>query len=178
MRLGDLDALREDWLENGENEYIYDTNSFLASIDEQPTIDPETLPIVQQLREELENKKLELRSMRAAANSLKIHLQKLNTEISDREQCSIEQHAEIHQYRDELKNLQAKYEVLLRLLNGERVESETLMDATGWSFEQCCDCFELNRTAEWWSVIGKTDEERMRNGQKIICYFRIPQPGF
>lgn len=53
MRLGDLDALREDWLENGENEYVYDTNSFLASIDEQPTIDPETLPIVRQLREDL-----------------------------------------------------------------------------------------------------------------------------
>lgn len=50
MRLGDLDALREDWLENGENEYVYDTNSFLSSIDDQPTIDPETLHIVQDLR--------------------------------------------------------------------------------------------------------------------------------
>ena len=37
-RLGDLDALREDWLENGENEYIYDTNAFLESIDSAPTI--------------------------------------------------------------------------------------------------------------------------------------------
>ena len=54
MRLGDLDALRDDWLENGENEYVYDTNSFLSSIDDQPTIDPETLPIVRELREELE----------------------------------------------------------------------------------------------------------------------------
>lgn len=54
MRIGDLDALREDWLENGENEYVYDTNSFLSSIDDQPTIAPETLPIVRQLRAELE----------------------------------------------------------------------------------------------------------------------------
>lgn len=53
MRLGDLDALRQDWLENGENEYVYDTNSFLESIDEQPTIDPEDLPIVKELREQL-----------------------------------------------------------------------------------------------------------------------------
>ena len=53
MRLGDLDALRDDWLENGENEYVYDTNSFLSSIDDQPTIDPETLSIVRELREEL-----------------------------------------------------------------------------------------------------------------------------
>ena len=53
QRLIDANALREDWLENGENEYVYDTNSFLASLDDAPTIDPETLPIVRQLREEL-----------------------------------------------------------------------------------------------------------------------------
>ncbi len=39
-RLGDLDELRKDWLENGENEYVYDTNSFLDSIDNAPTIIP------------------------------------------------------------------------------------------------------------------------------------------
>ena len=44
MRLIDADALREEWLENGENEYVYDTNAFLESIDEQPTI--EAVPVV------------------------------------------------------------------------------------------------------------------------------------
>lgn len=39
-RLIDADALRQDWLENGENEYVYDTNSFLASLDDAPTIIP------------------------------------------------------------------------------------------------------------------------------------------
>lgn len=39
MRLIDADGLREYWLENGENEYVYDTNAFLDSIDNQPTID-------------------------------------------------------------------------------------------------------------------------------------------
>lgn len=29
----DADAFREWWLENGENEYVYDTNAFLESID-------------------------------------------------------------------------------------------------------------------------------------------------
>ena len=53
QRLIDANALREDWLENGENEYVYDTNSFLESLDDAPTIDPETLPIVRQLRAEL-----------------------------------------------------------------------------------------------------------------------------
>lgn len=41
MRLIDADALRDEWLENGENEYVYDTNSMLDSIDRQPTIDAE-----------------------------------------------------------------------------------------------------------------------------------------
>lgn len=39
-RLIDADALREDWLENGENEYVYDTNAFLDSLDDAPTIIP------------------------------------------------------------------------------------------------------------------------------------------
>ena len=35
----DADKMREDWLRNGENEYIYDTNAVLDSIDSQPTAD-------------------------------------------------------------------------------------------------------------------------------------------
>lgn len=54
QRLIDANALREDWLENGENEYVYDTNSFLCSLDDAPTISPEFMPIVRHLREELE----------------------------------------------------------------------------------------------------------------------------
>lgn len=43
MRLIDADELREYWLYNGLNERIYDTNDVLESIDEQPTVDPESL---------------------------------------------------------------------------------------------------------------------------------------
>lgn len=43
MRLIDADELREYWLYNGLNENIYDTNDVLYSIDDQPTIDPESL---------------------------------------------------------------------------------------------------------------------------------------
>lgn len=35
----DADAIRLYWLENGENEYVYDTNAFLDSIDNAPTAD-------------------------------------------------------------------------------------------------------------------------------------------
>ena len=38
-RLIDANAMRADWLENGENEYVYDTNAALDSIDSQPTVD-------------------------------------------------------------------------------------------------------------------------------------------
>lgn len=40
-RLIDADAFRNEWLEDGENEYVYDTNAVLDSIDRQPTIDAE-----------------------------------------------------------------------------------------------------------------------------------------
>ena len=43
-RLIDANAMRDDWLENGENEYVYDTNAVLDSIDLQPTID--AVPVV------------------------------------------------------------------------------------------------------------------------------------
>ena len=43
-RLIDADAMRDDWLENGENEYVYDTNAVLDSIDSQPTVD--AVPVV------------------------------------------------------------------------------------------------------------------------------------
>ena len=38
-RLIDANAMRNDWLENGENEYVSDTNAVLYSIDSQPTVD-------------------------------------------------------------------------------------------------------------------------------------------
>lgn len=38
-RLIDANVMREDWLENGQNEFVYDTNSVLDSIDAQPTVD-------------------------------------------------------------------------------------------------------------------------------------------
>lgn len=43
-RLIDADALREDWLQNGENEYVYDANAFIESIDDMPTVD--AVPVV------------------------------------------------------------------------------------------------------------------------------------
>ena len=44
MRLIDADVMREEWLENGENEYVYDSNAILDCIDAQPTI--EAVPVV------------------------------------------------------------------------------------------------------------------------------------
>ena len=38
-RLIDANAMRDDCMENGENEYVYDTNAVLDSIDSQPTVD-------------------------------------------------------------------------------------------------------------------------------------------
>lgn len=52
MRLIDADAMRQDWMENGENEYIYDTNAVLDSIDAQPTVS-RWIPVTERLPEPL-----------------------------------------------------------------------------------------------------------------------------
>ena len=41
MRIIDADDFRKWWLENGENEHIYDTNDILDSIDGWPTLTPQ-----------------------------------------------------------------------------------------------------------------------------------------
>lgn len=47
-RLIDADVMRQDWLENGENEYVYDTNAVLDSIDSQPTVN-RWIPVTERL---------------------------------------------------------------------------------------------------------------------------------
>lgn len=48
MRLIDADVMRREWLENGENEYVYNANSVLDSIDSQPTVTP-WIPVTERL---------------------------------------------------------------------------------------------------------------------------------
>lgn len=50
-RLIDADTMREEWLENGENEYVYDTNAVLDSIDSQPTVN-QWIPVTERLPEQ------------------------------------------------------------------------------------------------------------------------------
>lgn len=64
-------------------------------------------------------------------------------------------------------------EKIVRFLLGEWVECEIVEKVLGMTFKQCFAVFEFSRTAEWWSVVGKTEEERKREGQKITTYFRI-----
>ena len=49
-RLIDADIMRQEWLENGENEYVYDTNAVLDSIDSQPTVNV-WIPVKERLPE-------------------------------------------------------------------------------------------------------------------------------
>lgn len=60
-------------------------------------------------------------------------------------------------------------------LNGSWVESEKVQELTGMTFSECFSAFDFSRTAEWWSIVGKTEEERQRNGQKVTCMFRLKE---
>ena len=83
QRLIDANAFREDWLENGENEYVYDTNSFLSSIDDAHTIDPETLPIVRQLRAELARVTAERDAALRELRSIQTHTRSLRDYVDN-----------------------------------------------------------------------------------------------
>lgn len=63
-------------------------------------------------------------------------------------------------------------DIIQRLMASEWVEADLVQEALSLSFSECCRKFELCRTAEWWSIVGKMDEERSRNGLKITCFFR------
>lgn len=60
-------------------------------------------------------------------------------------------------------------------LNGDWVESETVQEMTGMTFSECIKAFDFSRTAEWWSIVGKTEEERQRNGQCVTCKFKLKE---
>lgn len=62
---------------------------------------------------------------------------------------------------------------ILAFFKGEWCEAEKVQNALGMTFEQCLGVFDFSRSAEWWSMVGKNKEEKGRNGQKIIAYFRI-----
>ena len=64
-------------------------------------------------------------------------------------------------------------EIMRKLLSGEWVDSDKVQDVLRMSFNECFALFDFSRTAEWWSCVGKTEEERARNGQKIVTKFRL-----
>lgn len=90
MRLGDLDALSEKM--KGTNRYF----DIKFDIDEMPTIDPESLPIVKELR--AENKKLTEALGDSFAIDLMDRLDKVEKErdaaVNDLRDCAVEDYAE------------------------------------------------------------------------------------
>ena len=76
---------------------------------------------------------------------------------------------------DVIRNISNEFdtETLKSFVLGEWVESEKVQEFLGLSFSECYRLFDIHRTAEWWSIVGKTDEERNREGQKVTCYFRL-----
>lgn len=64
-------------------------------------------------------------------------------------------------------------ETIMKLLSGEWVDTDKVQEALGMSFSECFSMLEFSRSAEWWSVVGETEEERAREGQKIVTKFRL-----
>ena len=75
----------------------------------------------------------------------------------------------------EKKHLATLREAKAAFLSGDWVESKKVQELTGMTFSECFSAFDFSRTAEWWSVVGKTEEERQLNGQKITNLFRLKE---
>lgn len=74
-------------------------------------------------------------------------------------------------------DLEENRATLLDLLAGKWVDTEAVQKALGMSFSECFSLFDFSREASWWSIVGKTEEERARNGQCVITKFRIKGGG-
>lgn len=89
MRLGDLDELKNEfeWLESVVCECQKDSvRDSIQRVENAPTIDPETLPIVQELRKELEWVTKER-----------------NAAIKDLKECAVENYMECNYCKNEIK---------------------------------------------------------------------------
>lgn len=64
-------------------------------------------------------------------------------------------------------------ENIRKLLSGEWVDCEKVQEALRMSFSECFCLLDFSRTAEWWSIVGETEEERAIDGQKITRKFRL-----
>lgn len=72
-------------------------------------------------------------------------------------------------------NEEEKGKVIKCLDNGEWVNTSDVQQALGIDFADGLKRFDFSRTAEWWSVVGKTEEERAYEGQKVTTKFRLKQ---
>lgn len=63
--------------------------------------------------------------------------------------------------------------ILTALCDGFWVPTEYVEFALNLTTHQCMRIFDFARTAEWWSICGKTPEERRLNGQCITTYYGV-----
>lgn len=75
----------------------------------------------------------------------------------------------------DVASVRHEIEVLKRLLNGEWIDTKEVQNALGIDFKEGLKRFDFSRTSEWWSIVGKTEEERARKGQKTIICFKLKE---
>ena len=100
--------------------------------------------------------------------SLKEAIEHLNDILINEWECEKckKKHIQLRDWLIELRDIK-------NFLSGEWVESEKVENLLGMSFDECLRLFDFTRIANWWCFVGKTDEERKRNGQKIDTFFRL-----
>lgn len=86
MRMGDLEQLKEEILWGNVYLSEKEIGALVDAVDNQPTIAPESLPVVQQLREELEEVKAE---RDAAVDRVKHYAGCWECELREKGECEV-----------------------------------------------------------------------------------------
>lgn len=66
-------------------------------------------------------------------------------------------------------------DALIDFIRGNWVDTKLIQNLLNIDFSEGMKKFAFSRNAEWWSIVGKTEEERSRNGQKITTQFKLDE---
>lgn len=81
----------------------------------------------------------------------------------------------IKQLEEQNERLINERDTLVNFINGQWIDAKLIQKLLQIDFSEGTSKFAFSRNAEWWSIVGKTEEERSRNGQKITTVFKLDE---
>lgn len=81
----------------------------------------------------------------------------------------------IKQLEEQNERLIHERDTLVNFIKGQWIDAKLIQKLLQIDFSEGTSKFAFSRNAEWWSIAGKTEEEKSRNGQKITTQFKLDE---